>query len=58
MKNAIRQSGRFSLEDLKDGVKQCVELEEAVKTGRMNDQMSVELLLITLSGKVKEEHLA
>ena len=58
VKNAIRQSGRFSLEDLKDGVKHCVELEEAVKTGRMNDQMSVELLLITLSGKVKEEHLA
>lgn len=53
VKNALRQSGYFSLEDLEDGVRECVELEEAVKTGRMNDQMSVELLLIRLSGKVK-----
>ncbi|MDO5422620.1 MAG: DNA polymerase III subunit delta [Eubacteriales bacterium] len=53
VKNALRQSNYFSLEDLEAGVRECVELEEAVKTGRMNDQMSVELLLVQLSSKVK-----
>ena len=34
----------YSLDDLKRAVRDGVAYEEAVKTGRMNDQMAVELL--------------
>ena len=33
---------------LKNAVKQCVETEEAVKSGRMNDMMSVEILILSV----------
>ncbi len=45
----VTQAGRFSTADLKQAVIDCVEAEEAVKTGKMNDVMSVELLLIKYS---------
>lgn len=45
----ITQSKGFSLDQLSAAVKDCVAAEEAVKTGRMNDSMSVELLLIQYS---------
>ncbi|MDD3221237.1 MAG: DNA polymerase III subunit delta [Clostridia bacterium] len=41
--------GHFSLLELRQAVEACVEQEEAVKTGRLNDQMAVELLIIGLS---------
>lgn len=44
-KYAARAS-RFKTADLKQALKQCVESEEAVKTGRMNDVMSVEILIV------------
>lgn len=47
----ITQSGKFTREMLRDAVEACVEAEEAVKTGRMNDVMSVELLIIQYSSK-------
>lgn len=50
IRNYLRQTGRFSLEELKSAVKECVDTEEAVKTGRMNDVMSVELLIVKYSG--------
>ncbi len=53
IKNALRQSSYFSLDALTESVKECVELEEAVKTGRINDQLSVELLLIKLSRRTE-----
>lgn len=53
IKNALRQSSYFSLDALTESVKECVELEEAVKTGRINDQLSVELLLIKLSQRTE-----
>lgn len=40
------QASRFKTADLKQALKQCVESEEAVKTGRMNDVMSVEILIV------------
>lgn len=40
------QASRFKTADLKQALKQCVESEEAVKTGRMNDIMSVEMLIV------------
>lgn len=45
----VTQSARFSKEDLREAVEACVEAEEAIKTGKMNDNMSVELLIIRYS---------
>lgn len=39
----------FSTEQLRKAVEDSVELEEAVKTGRLNDQMAVELLIMEYS---------
>ena len=37
-----------SPEALRAAVEKCVEAEEAVKTGRMNDVMSVEILMLSV----------
>lgn len=47
----VSQSARFTGEELKEALTACVETEEAVKTGQMNDRMSVELLIIAYSGE-------
>lgn len=44
----ITQASHFKTGDLKAAVRQCVEAEEAVKTGRINDMMSVELLIVSV----------
>lgn len=44
----VSQAARFKVADLKKAVNQCVEAEEAVKTGRMNDVMSVEVLIMSV----------
>lgn len=46
----VSQAARFKVEDLKNAVKQCVEADEAVKMGRMNDVMSVEVLIMSVLG--------
>lgn len=45
----VAQASRFKTADLKAFLKRCVEAEEAVKTGRMNDVISVEILIVTAS---------
>ena len=45
----VAQAAKFREEDLRRALTDCVETEEAVKTGRMNDVMSVELLIIKYS---------
>lgn len=45
----LAQAGRFTLEQLKGAVSDCVQAEEDVKTGNMNDQMAVELLIVSKS---------
>lgn len=45
----VTQAARFREEDLRRALTDCVETEEAVKTGRMNDVMSVELLIVKYS---------
>ena len=45
----MTQASRFRVEDLRRAVEDCVEAEEAVKTGKMNDVMSVELLIVRYS---------
>ena len=39
------QAKTFTREQILSCVTQCVEAEEAVKTGRLNDRMAVELLI-------------
>ncbi|MCI5919267.1 MAG: DNA polymerase III subunit delta [Roseburia sp.] len=43
------QARNFTLEQLRQALEDGVSYEEAVKTGRMNDQMAVELFLLTYS---------
>lgn len=43
------QAKGFTGERLREAVESCVEAEEDIKTGRMNDNMSVELLIIRYS---------
>lgn len=45
----VTQAAKFSTADLRRAVSDCVETEEAVKTGKMNDVLSVELMLIKYS---------
>lgn len=45
----VAQAAKFTGKDLKKALEACVEAEEAVKTGRMNDVMSVELLIVRYS---------
>lgn len=45
----MTQSRSFTLQQLEEAVKDCVDAEEAVKTGRMSDTLSVELLIIRYS---------
>ena len=43
------QCRAYSMEQIKQAVRDGVEYEEAVKTGRMNDQMAVELFVVQYS---------
>ena len=45
----VAQAARFKRAELRDAVEACVDAEEAIKTGRMNDNMSVEMLIIRYS---------
>lgn len=49
VRNYARQARSFTDEELERAVKDCIEAEEAVKTGRMNDVLSVELLIVQYS---------
>ena len=48
-KKYVTQASKFKDDDLRRALADCVESEEAVKTGRMNDVMSVELLIVKYS---------
>lgn len=55
----VAQAAKFREADLRRALTDCVETEEAVKTGRMNDVMSVELLIIRYSaGNGEQENKA
>lgn len=45
----VAQCSGFKTEELKRAIEECVAAEEAVKTGRMNDVMSVEILIVKYS---------
>lgn len=44
----LNQAAKFKTDVLRRAVEKCVEAEEAVKTGRMNDKMSVEILILSV----------
>lgn len=44
----INQAAKFKTSELRRAVERCVEAEEAVKTGAMNDVMSVEILIMSV----------
>lgn len=44
----VAQAAKFKTSELRRAVERCVEAEEAVKTGRMNDVMSVEVLIMSV----------
>ena len=44
----LSQASRFKSSTLRQALTRCVEAEEAVKTGRMNDVMSVEILIVSV----------
>ena len=45
----MAQCRYYTKEQLRRAVEDCVEAEERVKTGRMGDQLSVELLIMSYS---------
>ena len=45
----IAQAKKFSTEELRGALTECVETEEAVKTGQLDDRLGVELLIIKYS---------
>lgn len=49
VKNLIGCARKYNSDELKQAVEDFVEAEEAVKTGRLDDRMSVELLIIKYS---------
>lgn len=49
----LAQAKGFTVEQLKGALRQGVDLEEAVKTGQMNDQMAVELFIMKYSAAGK-----
>lgn len=44
-----RMAGNFRMDQLRSAFEDSIELEESVKTGKMNDRMAVELLLVKYS---------
>ncbi|MDE7208013.1 MAG: DNA polymerase III subunit delta, partial [Lachnospiraceae bacterium] len=50
-KKYIPQAAQFKLHRLEAALRECVEAEERVKTGKMPDILSVELIIVGLSAK-------
>lgn len=50
----LSQAAHFKTSQLRNAVVKCVEAEESVKTGKMNDIMSVEILILSVLQSGKE----
>ncbi len=50
VRNYLSYGRQYTSEQLRRTVEECVKAEEDVKTGRVGDVMSVELLLVKFSG--------
>ena len=49
----VKQAERFRTRELREALEACVEADENVKTGKMNDVMSVEILICKYSSNEK-----
>ena len=49
VKEYISQAGRYDIEQLKKALNACANADEDIKTGKMGDRLSVELLIIEFS---------
>lgn len=49
VKKTLAQSAQFEMEELYRAVKDCVEAEKAVKTGRLGDCLAVEMVIVKYS---------
>ena len=47
----VTQASRFRTEEIREALETCVEMEEAVKTGKMNETMGVEILIVRYSSQ-------
>ena len=50
VKKSEQLSGRFSIPELKQALADCLEAEEAIKSGLMSDKLSLESLIIKYAG--------
>lgn len=53
-KKYMSQARAFDIEYLKQALSDCVEAEHGIKSGKMTDQMSVELLIVQYSKKYRK----
>lgn len=51
VRGALRQSEVFSMKQIRQIVERCVYMEEAVKTGNLNEKLAVELIIVEGSRK-------
>ncbi len=51
VKKLLRQVKGFAMSTLREAVEECVESEYAVKTGKLDETLSVELILMKYSGR-------
>lgn len=49
VKKNLGMTRKFSMDELREALEACVKSEEDVKTGRMNDRMAVEMIIIKYS---------
>lgn len=49
-KRSLAQAAKFELPVLQQAVEDCVEMEQAVKSGKLGDRLAVEMLIIKYSG--------
>ena len=49
VKNTVNCARRYTVKELRKAVEDCMSYEEAVKTGKLEDRLSVELLIIQYS---------
>jgi len=55
VKKYVSQAGKFSSAQLRKAIERCVAAEEDVKTGKMNDVLSLEMLIMTVFDEPKKK---
>lgn len=53
VKKYLDQAGRFTGKDLKKALEDCVQADEDIKTGRMDQQLAIELLIVQYSSMIE-----